>query len=427
MDRTIIESLFDLDFYKLTMQQLQYLRHPSARVKLRFKCRTRGVNLPEVIPVGALREQLDHLRELRVTDEELSFLRHSRYIPHGMFRDRYLEFLGNLQLPEIILGVSGNDFIIESEGEWPVVTLTETLVLSVVNEMYNHYQLKEHGRDERDELWPLGYRVLADKIQLLAMSRLSDALVSNCLIEFGTRRRESRAWQREVTMMMSGEIPHIFAGTSNVHLAMELGLRPVGTFAHEMDMVYSRLFGDSDDDIRRSHGRMMLDWWELYGEPLSVALTDTYGTDFFFRDMLPSQVRNWLGLRHDSGPWKPFGEKVVSFYKRHDVDPKCKTVVWSDGLSPEVILAINEEFGRHIKCKYGWGTNLTNDFGSAAQDRFGVRPLSIVMKVVESNFLPTVKLSDNPAKAIGPTDTIARFQRVFGYNPDNFQYEECVY
>jgi len=428
MDRAIIESLFDLDFYKLTMQQVQCLLHPDAWVKLRFKCRTKGVNLPGVIPVDALREQLAMLRNLRVSKSELGFLRESQFIPCGMFREEYLTFLSKLRLPEITVAVDGNEFVIESEGRWPVATLVETLVLSIINEMYNYYQLQNHGKNERDELWPFGYKMLARKIRGLIMSDLRESLIPQCIVEFGTRRRESRAWQREVTMMMSADIPHLFAGTSNVRLAMELGLRPVGTYAHEMDMVYSRLFGNSDRAILQSHERMMDDWFEIYGEPLSIALSDTYGTPHFLNTMGEERAYKWRGIRHDSGPWKAFGnQRVLPFYTRYGIDPKTKVIVWSDGLKPEVVDAINDEFGQRIGCLYGWGTNLTNDFGPAAQAEFGVRPLSIVMKAVESNFLPTVKLSDNPAKAIGPTDVVERFQRIFGYDPADFAYEECVY
>jgi nicotinate phosphoribosyltransferase len=122
-----------------------------------------------------------------------------------------------------------------------------------------------------------------------------------------------------------------------------------------------------------------------------------------------------------------FGEKALNFYTNRGIDPKTKTIVWSDGLTPETILAIDQTFGRRIRCVYGWGTNLTNDLGTLALDKYGIRPLSIVVKVIESNGRPTVKLSDNPAKAIGQREEIERFQRIFGYHPEDYTYTECVY
>ena len=41
-------------------------------------------------------------------------------------------------------------------------------------------------------------------------------------------------------------------------------------------------------------------------------------------------------------------------------------------------------------------------------------PISLVIKVSSANGRPAVKLSDNPAKAVGDPDEIARYLRVFG-------------
>ena len=63
------------------------------------------------------------------------------------------------------------------------------------------------------------------------------------------------------------------------------------------------------------------------------------------------------------------------------------------------------------------GTNLTNDVGFEA--------LSLVIKVIEANGRPTVKLSDNLAKATGEASDIERFKRIFGHTITLF--EECKY
>jgi nicotinate phosphoribosyltransferase len=426
MDIPIITMVTDADLYKFTMQQAAFLRYPQARVKFGFTCRTRNANLPAVIPVEVLRAQLDYLREVRALPPEIEFLRESKYIPRGMFREPYLQYLSGLELPGIDVEVVGDQFRIEAEANWPDVTLVETMVLSVVNELYNFFLLKALGLPQSAPA-DLGRARLYDKIRELKASGLRHALAPQCIVEFGTRRRYSRAWQSYVTAVLARELPELFAGTSNVRLAMDLQLRPIGTFAHEMDMVYSRLFGGRDEDIRGSHQRMLRDWWEIYGEPLSIVLTDTYGTDFFFGDFTPEQARDWRGFRHDSGPWRRFGEKGLEFYRSHGIDPTTKSIVWSDGLTPEVVLDIDRTFGRQIKCIYGWGTNLTNDFGPDAHARFGTGPLSIVMKVVSVNGLRAVKFSDNPAKAIGPREAVELFKRAFGYDDARYQYEECTY
>ena len=154
-------------------------------------------------------------------------------------------------------------------------------------------------------------------------------------------------------------------------------------------------------------------WWELYGWGLSIALTDTYGSQFFFRDMTEAQARAWKGLRHDSGDPFEFGERALSFYESYGVDPKEKLLIFSDGLELDMILELSERFHGRIKLSFGWGTNLTNDLG--------FDPISIVVKVVEADGLRTVKLSDNMAKATGTQQDIERFKRIFGHHHDNVE------
>ena len=144
-----------------------------------------------------------------------------------------------------------------------------------------------------------------------------------------------------------------------------------------------------------------------YGEPLSIALTDTYGTDFFFRDFTPEQAQAWRGLRHDSGDPFAFGEKAIAFYQGHGIDPRTKTLVFSDGLEVETILALTDRFSDRIRVVFGWGTKLTNYPGCA--------PLSIVVKILSSCGHGAVKLSDNLEKALGTPKDIERYMRIFGH------------
>ena len=162
---------------------------------------------------------------------------------------------------------------------------------------------------------------------------------------------------------------------------------------------------------------MLQEWWQEYGWGLSIALTDTYGTDFFFRDMTAAQARAWKGLRQDSGDPMAFGEKAIAFYERYGMDPREKLIVFSDGLDLGTIVKLADHFAGRIRVSFGWGTNLTNDVGFEA--------LSLVIKVVEAQGHRTVKLSDNLAKATGDAYDIERFKRLFGHTVTTF--EECRY
>ena len=187
----------------------------------------------------------------------------------------------------------------------------------------------------------------------------------------------------------------------------------MGTSAHELNMVMSSIMNESDDRIRASHNRVLKDWWELYGWGLSVAVTDTYGSEFFFRDMTKSQARAWKGLRHDSGDPFEFGERAVGFYEDCGIDPKEKLLIFSDGLELDTILELSERFHGRVKLSFGWRTNLTNDMG--------IDPIAIVVKAVEACGTRTVKLSDNLAKATGSKEDIERFKRIFGHRHEHIE------
>ena len=66
-----------------------------------------------------------------------------------------------------------------------------------------------------------------------------------------------------------------------------------------------------------------------------------------------------------------------------------------------------------MRIGYGWGTLLTNDFRGPGAGRNASIPISIVCKVISANGRPTVKLSDNPTKAMGPQAEVERYKRVF--------------
>jgi nicotinate phosphoribosyltransferase len=380
------------------MAQVAFFLFRWISVKFGFKNRTVSVPLVGLIKESELHRQIEHVRTLRFQDEELDFLRESRFLKIGFFREAFLNFLKLLVLPEVMIINDGQNFRIEVSGCWPEVTLWETIILSIVNELYTQAILKKMSRAERKNVYEEGKKRLTRKIAILKANpdiRFSD---------FGTRRRWSREWQEYVVSRLVQEVPDQILGTSNVYLAMKLGVAPIGTFAHEMFMSYSGIYRDQ---LRASHNKVLVDWWEMYGEALSIALTDTYGTDFFFEDMTRDQAEKWRGLRQDSGDPIEFGEKAIKFYESHGIDPRQKLIVFSDGLDIETIVKLTNHFRGRIKVAFGWGTNLTNDMG--------VKALSLVVKVIEAMQHGTVKLSDNLAKAMGSLKDIELFKKVFGH------------
>lgn len=100
-----------------------------------------------------------------------------------------------------------------------------------------------------------------------------------------------------------------------------------------------------------------------------------------------------LHLNHDSGDPFEWGEKAIAHYQTLGIDPMSKTLVFSDNLDLEKALALYRRFDRRINLVFGIGTRLTCDIP-------GVKPLNIVIKLVECKGKPVAKLSDSPGKTI---------------------------
>ena len=194
-----------------------------------------------------------------------------------------------------------------------------------------------------------------------------------------------------------------FLGTSNVHLAHAHDVQPVGTMAHEWIMAHSTLAG-----LRHANRFALKAWRKVYRGQLAIALTDTYTSEVFFRDFDFYYARVYDGVRQDSGPPLEFADQVVAHYKKLRIDPATKTIIFSDGLNAETAVRLKNHCGARIRCAFGIGTNLTNDFERS-------EALNIVIKLVGIDGVPVVKLTDDPAKATGPPDAIRAAKRaLFG-------------
>ena len=251
----IINSLLDLDYYKLTMAQIAFYFFPFIPVVFGFTNRTKKVQIANFVKIKDLRAELDHVRTLRLNDKEAKYLQERPGI-----KQKFVNFLRNLQLPEYKLEEVDGQYFIEFSGNWPEVTLWETFCLSILNELYYRALLKRMARSERRKVYVEGKKRLEKKIAILIKN---PQLI---FTEFGTRRRFSEDWQRYVVKRLAESLPATqFLGTSNVKLAMDLNLTPIGTFAHEMYMIFSGIFHKEEDGILKSHNRVLKYWWDMYG------------------------------------------------------------------------------------------------------------------------------------------------------------------
>lgn len=415
----IIDGLMDVDFYKFTMLQFIFKYFYNVEVRFTFRLRTKGVRLAEVISETDLRAELDKVMVMMFSRTDLHYLRGTNEYSERMFKENFLEHLAKIRLPKYDIKVVNGQFEITLEGRWAIVTLWETIVLSIVNELYYRATMRNMSPFERDMVIATGMARLNEKNRIL---KENPHII---FTEFGTRRRFARAWQAYEVEVLANELPRQFLGTSNTRLAEKHGLLPMGTNAHEVPMTIAALTArGTDAELLDSQLKMLFLWWEMYGKGLSIILPDTFGSDSIFQDERTGEIaREWKGMRHDSGDTKVFGEKQIAWYQHFGIDPREKMLLFSDGLEVSTMLDLAEYFRDRIRVSFGWGTNLTNDLG--------LKPLSMVVKVAaaryegEEAWWGTVKLSDNPAKAMGSLEDIARYKRVFNYHEGNRV--ECTY
>ncbi len=387
-----------LDYYKATMGQLEYEKHPDAQVTFALKNRSPERPLSQYVTPDMVRDRLAALQQ-GWQPEELAYLAGlQNQNGEAQFSRQYLDYLADNQLPPVDVQYDETGEIsVLVTGPWPLVTFWETVVMSELNELYFGEKLAREGTDLK-ALYREGDERLDEKIARLR-SR-PDIKFS----DFGTRRRFSYDWQKHVIERLAHELPDNFVGTSNIYLAHELGLQPIGTFAHELPMVYCALTDEQGKDPLDGHNRVLQDWQQLYKGDLSTALTDTFTSEFFFADMTPNQAEEWKALRHDSGDPIEFGNRVIEFYESFGIDPQEKTIVFSDGLDIDRIFELADYFKGKINVLFGWGTTLTNDLG--------IKSNNIVMKAVAVNGISTVKLSDNEGKYTGNPEKIGLYTRL---------------
>ena len=402
----IVRSLIDTDFYKLLMCQSVFRNHPNTHVSFSLINRTKTIRLAELVDEGELREQLDHIRSLRLTRGESTWLRgNTFYGKRQMFTPAFMEWFENLQLPPYHLEKKDGQYELTFEGTWPEVMLWEIPALAVIMELRSRAVLRDMGKFELQVLYARAMTKLWEKVDRLRP--IPDLRVA----DFGTRRRHSYLWQDWCVQAMMEGLGDNFTGTSNCRIAMMREIEAIGTNAHELPMVYAAL-AETDEQLRQSPYDVLADWQEEHDGNLRIILPDTFGTKGFL-DGAPDWLAGWTGIRVDSGDPATGAETAINWWKERDENPSEKLVIFSDGLDVDKIIELHGQFVGRCRVGFGWGTMLTNDFkGLVADD--ALAPFSLVCKAVAANGRPTVKLSDNPNKAMGPAEEVARYKRVFG-------------
>ena len=377
--KQIITSLLDFDLYKISMLQVYYHFENATDCEFVFVCRDGDVVFTDDM-CNEIDRQIRMLENLVFKKCDLEYLEKLGWFKEGFLR--YLSGFGLFQ-KDVKTSFSNGKLFIRIKAPIVNATLYETYVLSIVSEVY-HKMTDKYP----DESWGMGIARLAEKCKKLNVAGMKFA-------DFGTRRRYSKDWHENVVKYLSEHCTG-FVGTSNVYLARLCNVKPIGTMAHEWIMCHQAF-----TNIDRSE-RMALDrWLKFYEGSLGTALTDTLTTDHFLKVFNGTLARAFTGVRQDSGDPIEWGWKMIRHYGKLGIDAKSKTLVFSDSLNFEAMDKIHKEFKDVADVSFGIGTNLTNDLG--------VKPLNIVMKMMNCNGYPLIKLSDCEGKIMCEDENMKRF------------------
>ncbi|MEC8918116.1 MAG: nicotinate phosphoribosyltransferase [Pseudomonadota bacterium] len=383
----MLTSLIDNDFYKITMQNAVIKRFPYAQARYAF------INRGEhAFPEGfgdALRREVDAMASLVLTDAEKRYLE----VTCPYLDPTYLDFLAGFRFnpAEVIIEQSGSELSVAIEGLWYRTILWEVPLMALISELW--YRLRGVERDD-DETVEARTRAKIEQYQRLGLK----------IAEFGTRRRFSFDVHDRVVGALRHHGGDAFSGSSNVLLAMRHGVKPIGTHAHEWFMFHGARFG-----FKMANSLALEHWVDVYRGDLGIALTDTFTSRAFFESFDKKFAKLFDGVRHDSADPIDFAASTIAHYEKLGIDPRSKTIIFSDALTPEKVERIQSFCQGRVGMAFGIGTNFTNDVG--------VEPMNMVIKMVEArpegqHWLPVVKLSDVPDKHTGDPEMIALAKRV---------------
>lgn len=382
----ILTSLLDTDAYKLHMQQAVFHRYPAISVAAEFRCRGDEL-LGEY--ADEIRAQVALMSRLTLTDAEFAYLSGLPF-----FRQDYLNWLRTFRYDpqQVIVENRDGKLHIRIAGPWREVIMWEVPLLAVISEVVHRRRSAQVTPEQAVahlQTKLAQFKTLAGDLDL---SRFK-------LMDFGTRRRFSQGVQQAIVSTLQAEFPYL-SGTSNYDLAHQLGLVPVGTQAHEWFQAHQQI----SPVLANSQRAALQAWLDEYPDQLGIALTDCITMDAFLRDFGPQFAERYQGLRHDSGDPVEWGEKAIAHYEKLGIDPMSKTLVFSDNLDLDKALTLYRHFYQRINLGFGIGTRLTCYIP-------GVKPLNIVIKLVECKGKPVAKLSDSPGKTICQDQAFVRALR----------------
>lgn len=384
-------SILDNDFYKFTMQFAVSKLFPKAQARYQFINRGNH-HFPDGFD-SLLRAAIGEMAQLKLTKAEKAFLQ--KKCPY--IEPTYLDFLEGYRYDpdEVQIQQTDGELSVSVEGYWYRTILWEVPIMSLICELY--YKANKQERVSNAEVC----KIVEDK--MVKYDKLNITIA-----DFGTRRRHSYEVHDLVIRTLKNHPSRTFIGTSNVHLAMKYETTPIGTHAHEWFMFHAAKYG-----YKMANLLGLEHWSDVYRGDLGIALSDTYTTDVFFKQFDKKLTKLFDGVRHDSGDPITFAQMTIDHYRRLGIDPRAKTIIFSDGLDYEKVEHIAKFCDGKIGYSFGIGTDFTNDVG--------LPRMNIVLKMVETkpddgDWTAVIKLSDEPGKHTGQAEEIAIAKQILKIN-----------
>lgn len=326
--RPIITHFTDNDLYTFTCQYYILETYPRAEVEYSFIDRNRQ-KYPEGF-AQKLREQIDHMADVTITDEEVEFMKEKcLFLPHW-----YFTYLKGFRFNPREVTVSQDEegqLDIKIKGKWFSTIMWEMPLLSCISELMHEFR----GDLERYDA-ALEERRAREKTERI----FGGGLV---LGDMGTRRRLSFEHHDMVIRVMKevwesrNDWPGKFTGTSNVWLAMKYNLIPLGTMSHQLIS-----FEENVSGVFECNYAVMKKFSDVYDGDNGIFLYDCFGDKVFFSNLSKRMAMMYKGLRVDSGDEFEQTEKIIAKYRELGIDPATKQVCYSNGLNIDKALEIHE-------------------------------------------------------------------------------------
>ncbi|MDC0506045.1 hypothetical protein OAN96_00445 [Candidatus Gracilibacteria bacterium] len=419
-----VSNLMNNDVYKFYMLDF-ILNHPeyaNLQVEWKMTIRSNDVKTAQVIPKQKLVEQLQATQNITgVPDKNLNYLKLMKNSSgEPRFSQATIDFLKTFKLPDfhVTENETGN-YEMSFQGSWQESMMWEIFGLKIINTLYlyNYIQKAELSDEEFNEIIQATLSRLIQDIETFKTE--PDTKFS----EFGTRRSMSTDFQTIVNQILENELPGQYLGTSNPLIAQSLGHdKAIGTNAHELRMIPTALYDDPQDIIDEMYNIDLK--WQKHFPDLAILLPDTYGTTFYQKNAPVGIIENHTGNRFDSKDPMIAIPEYIDWLVTNGQDPMTKAAIPSDGLNATKAVNITRAFKDKIGAlSYGIGTNLSNNtkgtwpretepFGPFGSFSVVIKPSKIQRS--DGTWVSTVKLSDNPEKAVGSKQRVQKFKNIFG-------------